>query len=385
MRSTLRTVAAAALLLGAAPDALSQCGPNGCRVAPPPSAGPTTHRSIARIVHQERGGASLGSGALIAVVEGVGYVLTCAHLFDGPGATEVRLDGQSAGAEVIAIDRRHDLALLRLDRVIGEPIDVASEPPSGVLSACGFGSSGQLRCVRGPITGQAVASGAQSPSLRLRGAVRSGDSGGPVFDSAGRLVAVVWGQRGGETFAMFGAPLRAILAKVPRPRGALRPVERSPRQGMPADGASVNSEDLESLSADMDRRFDELRRELSQRPAPLAEIPPTRPIAEGLRPLLTAVALGGPTGVALWVAKKWWRSRRSRAKSSRKPPQRPVAVDSPPPPQQVVPETHYVSYERDEFARAHQWACEQLARKFPGSVELLTSLDSLIRQQLNGS
>jgi len=62
-----------------------------------------------------------------------------------------------------------------------------------------------------------------------------------------------------------------------------------------------------------------------------------------------------------------------------------VAVDTPPPPQRVVPETHYVSYEKDDYALAHQWASEQLARKFPGSVELLTSLDSLIRQKLNGA
>lgn len=61
----------------------------------------------------------------------------------------------------------------------------------------------------------------------------------------------------------------------------------------------------------------------------------------------------------------------------------PIAVDTPPPPQQVVPETHYVPYEQDQYARAHQWASEQLARKFPGSIEMLTTLDSLIKQQLN--
>lgn len=63
--------------------------------------------------------------------------------------------------------------------------------------------------------------------------------------------------------------------------------------------------------------------------------------------------------------------------------QRPVAVDSPPLPQKVATETHYVPYETDGFARAHQWASEQVARKFPGSVEVLTTLDSLIKQQLN--
>jgi len=63
--------------------------------------------------------------------------------------------------------------------------------------------------------------------------------------------------------------------------------------------------------------------------------------------------------------------------------QRPIAVDSPPLPQRTTTETHYVPYEKDDHAQAHQWASEQVARKFPGSIEVLTALDSLIKQQLN--
>lgn len=63
--------------------------------------------------------------------------------------------------------------------------------------------------------------------------------------------------------------------------------------------------------------------------------------------------------------------------------QRPIAVDTPPPPQRTATETHYVPYETDGFARAHQWASEQVARKYPGSIDVLTTLDSLIKQQLN--
>lgn len=61
-----------------------------------------------------------------------------------------------------------------------------------------------------------------------------------------------------------------------------------------------------------------------------------------------------------------------------------MPVDTPPPPQAVMHETHYVPYENDRFAHAHQWASEQVARKFPGAVDVLTTLDSLIKQQLGG-
>ncbi len=60
----------------------------------------------------------------------------------------------------------------------------------------------------------------------------------------------------------------------------------------------------------------------------------------------------------------------------------PVAVDSPPPPQRSVPETHYVPVEKDSFAKAHQWASEHVARKYPGATEVLQAQDSLIKQYL---
>jgi len=63
----------------------------------------------------------------------------------------------------------------------------------------------------------------------------------------------------------------------------------------------------------------------------------------------------------------------------------PIAVDSPPPPQRTIPESHYVPVERDDFARAHQWAREQVARKYPGATEILSTLESLIKQQLAGN
>ena len=109
-----------------------------------------------------------------------------------------------------------------------------------------------------------------------------------------------------------------------------------------------------------------------------------------------ALGLSGPVAAAVIVAGgllgRRIRSRLRRLESSMGildggsqrtiPDPRPVAVDSPPPPQRTVPETHYVSVEQDSFAKAHQWASEHVARKYPGATEVLQAQDSLIKQYL---
>ncbi|QDV80727.1 trypsin-like peptidase domain-containing protein [Botrimarina mediterranea] len=384
----------------------AQCGPYGCyggysakplAAGPPQVTGPRSHESIARIVHHEGGGASIGSGTLVASRNGNGYVLTCAHLFTSEGKTEVQLAGRSLAARIVAMDRVHDLVLLETQGVAGRAVETAEWTATGWLSACGFGSTGQLRCVRGPVLGFSTAAGASSPSVRIRGAVRQGDSGGPVLDASGRLVAVVWGASNGETFAMGGEPLRRILERLPKRE--LAPVRREPESEPEVATDSLRKE-LRAYAAQLEERLKRLE-SLPARPpvadAPGSPAPRLAPpvggvgerVAGGLvtaawvESLFAAVAVGGPLGLAAWAGLRWLRQSKRGAQADRCEPLK-VAIDSPPPPQRVVPETHYVSYERDDYARAHQWASEQLARKFPGSVELLTSLDSLIRQQLNG-
>jgi hypothetical protein len=43
-----------------------------------------------------------------------------------------------------------------------------------------------------------------------------------------------------------------------------------------------------------------------------------------------------------------------------------------------------VPYEKDSFAKAHQWASEQVVRKYPGATEVLQAQDSLIKQHFAG-
>jgi hypothetical protein len=168
-----------------------------------------------RIHNQLPGGvANAGSGTLIdALPDGSrGLILTCAHLFsEGTGQVVVEFpDGRTHGALVVAIDHQADLAALEIARPAVPAVELNRElSTASPLTACGFGPTGAYRCITGPTIG--YSEGAGQTNVRIQGAVRSGDSGGGVFDNRGRLVAVVWGESDGVTYASTGRPLGRFL------------------------------------------------------------------------------------------------------------------------------------------------------------------------------
>ncbi|HYO26053.1 MAG TPA: serine protease [Lacipirellulaceae bacterium] len=167
--------------------------------------------------HMSNSAANVGSGTLIDVAADRqrGLVLTCAHLFtEGTGRVIVQFaDGRTHGAHLLAIDGAADLAALEIAQPGGAPATVhLAWEGAPMLTACGFGPTGEYRVVRGALIGAACSPGRES--LRIGAAVRSGDSGGGVFDPQGRLVAVVWGESAGVTYATSGAPLRAFLQRL---------------------------------------------------------------------------------------------------------------------------------------------------------------------------
>jgi hypothetical protein len=188
-----------------------------------------------RVHNQLSGGANVGSGTLIDVTASGerGLVLTCAHLFtEGTGQVVVEFpNGKRHGALVVAIDQQADLAALEISRPAGTAVEVNQQTAAaGNLTACGFGPTGAYRCAAGPTLGYSEGPGQMS--VRIGGAVRSGDSGGGVFDNRGRLVAVVWGESGGVTYASTGRPLGRFLDRVLGRRanaGASSPLANAPR------------------------------------------------------------------------------------------------------------------------------------------------------------
>ena len=94
----------------------------------------------------------------------------------------------------------------------------------------------------------------------------------------------------------------------------------------------------------------------------------------------TAGALLG--GLALW---RTLRGRRHPATPNQAPPislPPTITHDSAPLPQAIVPETRFAAYERDSHAEAFAWAAAEMARKYPGAVGTLESLQGLMNQYL---
>jgi S1-C subfamily serine protease len=161
-----------------------------------------------------------------------GIVVTNAHVVAGQEDTTVQLGGRGDrhDAQAIAFDPRNDIAVLRVEGLGGTPLELAARPRSGTQAAIlGFpengpydvraGRVGATRSVftqdaygRGPVRRQLVA---------LRGAVRSGNSGGPMVDADGDVLTTIFasttgdGPRGG--YGIPNAIVRDALASADGP------------------------------------------------------------------------------------------------------------------------------------------------------------------------
>ncbi len=162
--------------------------------------------SVVRVVGTACGLGVEGSGWVAAP----GLVVTNAHVVAGESDTTVQVGGHAPGlgAAVVDFDPHDDIAILRVPGLSVRPLRFAPDPRSGASAAIlgypldgGFdarpGRIGQTETVstedaygHGPVT-RAIVS--------LRGLVRPGNSGGPMVDSAGQVVATVFAAITGST------------------------------------------------------------------------------------------------------------------------------------------------------------------------------------------
>jgi S1-C subfamily serine protease len=144
-----------------------------------------------------------------------GLVVTNAHVVAGQDDTAVEEpDGERLDANPIHYEPRNDLAVLRVDGVDGEPLAFGEPVVRTSGAVLGYPEDGpfEVTAARLGETQTAVSqdSYGRGPIERqltvLRGAVREGNSGGPMVDGAGRVLTTVFAATVGEKRGGYGVP-----------------------------------------------------------------------------------------------------------------------------------------------------------------------------------
>lgn len=157
-----------------------------------------------------------------------GVLVTNAHVVAGESDTAIQLQGVGPGrpAEVIGFDSRDDVAVLRVSGPTPAPLAFASGQHAGTSAAVlGYPLDGPFNAEPARLgqtstvsTENAYGQGHVLRSITaLRGKVRPGNSGGPLIDSHGQVLATIFAaltdtaHPGG--FAVPNSVVRAQLAK----------------------------------------------------------------------------------------------------------------------------------------------------------------------------
>jgi S1-C subfamily serine protease len=202
------------------------------------------HAAIARDPDVRRAGDSvvkvLGSACGLGI-EGSGWtagrdlVVTNAHVVAGEADTTITApSGTTYDATAVHYDPRNDLAILRVARLDLAPLRLANPVSSGTTAAVlGYPENGPFAISPARIgrTGTALSqdSYGRGPVERemtpFRGRVRSGNSGGPAVDGAGRVLTTVFAAQQGGAPGGLGVPNSVVRKAL---RGGLRPTGTGP-------------------------------------------------------------------------------------------------------------------------------------------------------------
>lgn len=210
--------AAATVFAAAAPD------PTGVEPRPSRPAVGRPRPVVARVTAGVGPSIDMGSGVLARVTGTTGIVLTNWHVVrDKRHTIKVSWpDGSQSDARLLAWDDAWDLAAIAVPRPAAAPVQLASQAPriGDRLTIAGFGMEGRYLEQTGTVTEYLSPSPSHPKQfVECRAAARHGDSGGPMFNAAGELAGVLFGEAQGLTCGSCSTRLRSFLANVRVPAG----------------------------------------------------------------------------------------------------------------------------------------------------------------------
>ena len=165
-------------------------------------------------------------------VEGSGWfagrnlIVTAAHVVAGEDYTSVRIPGDqlpSRTVDVVVLDVRNDIAVLRINGVTRRPLPMADPRPGASVAILGYPLDGGLTATPGRIgrtatvlTQDALGHGPVARTITaVAGRVEHGDSGGPAVDTAGRVQSMIFAARLGSASG-YGVPPSIIRSDLAR-------------------------------------------------------------------------------------------------------------------------------------------------------------------------
>jgi len=226
----------------------------------------------------------LGTGVLVAVDDTTGIVLTNWHIVER--AQEKILvtfpNKRRYWACVVHTDKRRDLAALWIKRPDVRPLAIARIVPRigtrlwingwgtnrGEINRSWRRTSGLLTRLESPDEGE------QDKSfVRVEHPSRDGDSGGPILNQQGEVVAIAWGTDLTGTSGAHCKPIRRLIAAALRSIGLMRQEsnDKPPPRGAAQAIAIIDTNGTQGL-----------QQQISQLQADIAELKRLKPIPAGV-------------------------------------------------------------------------------------------------------
>lgn len=190
----------------------------------PPTTPPDTRVLSSAAVREVRGSVVRITAVACGLgVEGSGWVagphlvVTAAHVV--AGGSDILAAGHRAQA--LVVDRRNDVAVLRVSGLSARPLRVVSPRDGAAVAILGYPENGPFDARAGRIgtTADVVVDGSLRQVTAVSGLIRHGNSGGPAVDAAGAVEATIFAARIGSKagYAIPSQTVRRDLGQARKP------------------------------------------------------------------------------------------------------------------------------------------------------------------------